>query len=63
MPVEAERAAVLGAEDPRDAVGVERRDLLGDDRPAAAAVHAHVSRAALAEPVDQVRKNSTWPPW
>ena len=51
---EAEGLAVGGAEDARDAVLVQRGDLLGDDHAAAAAVDLDVARAALAQQVDEV---------
>ena len=53
-PVEAQGPPVLGAEDPRDAAALEGLDLLGRDRPAAAAVDPHVGHAGLREPAHEV---------
>ena len=52
--LQTEAAAVLGAEDARHAAGVELGDLLEPDRAAAAAVDAHLRRAALAQALHQV---------
>ncbi|GAA3314846.1 hypothetical protein GCM10020219_029900 [Nonomuraea dietziae] len=51
---QAEPLAVLGGEDAGDATGVQQLDLLGDDHTAAPAVHPDVSRAALAQQLDEV---------
>ena len=51
---EAHGLAVGRAEDVRDAVLVQRGDLLGDDHAAATAVHLDVTRAALAQEIDEV---------
>ncbi len=62
--LEAELHAVLGREDAGDAVGLELRDLLRDDRAAAAAVDLDVARRRASRSKSTTYlKYSTWPPW
>jgi hypothetical protein len=53
-PVEAELPAFLGTEDPRDALSLERLDLVRSDRSSTAAIHEDRSTSALPQPVHQV---------